>query len=324
MRLRLGISWIAAACAVAVLSVAPAASAASGSTAGAADSSPNITVTQNNQPYSWFCLPSFFALTHSVTSTPTQFVLTINAWVRPCNTVYPHAVIYAMPGNGVAWPQTLAEKESFIINRKGTTTVVFNKACDPVQFDVVTGATPPTIAPWGPWHGPPLFPFAYNETSQQYFPGPDCQPGGECDDYTPSQVAVNPATVNAGDQFTISGTGVPGDTVSATLDVNPLVDLGSSPVDQNGQFSILATIPAGTSPGDYDIVVASEDCPTSTTVTITVGGVLEANNVAVALPGGSGDSQTPLRSSVGAGALLIGLFALTRLTGRRVRSRSAR
>lgn len=325
MKWRLGLSLVVAACAVAVLAVGPAASAASGSTAGAADTSPNITVTQNNKPYSWFCLPSFFALTHSVTSTPTQFILTIKANVRPCNTVYPHAVIYSMPGPyGNAWPQTLAEKESFVINRAGTTTVVFNKGCDPAQFDVITGATPPKIAPWGPWHGPLLFPFAL-ETSQQYWPGPDCQPGGECDDYTPSQVAVNPATVNPGGTFTISGTGVPGDTVSATLDTNPTVALGSSLVDQFGQFTITATIPTGTQPGDYDIVVASQNCPTSTTVTVTVGGALvQAKNVAVGLPGGTGDSQTPLRASAGGLALLVGLFALTRLTGRRVRSRSAR
>jgi hypothetical protein len=312
---------IVAACAVAVLAVGPACTPAP----PVPPSSSNITVTQNNLPYSWFCLPSFFALRHSITSTPTQFVLTIKATVRPCNTVNAHAVIYAMPGPyGNAWPQTLAEKKSFIINRAGTTTVVFNKGCDPVQFDVVTGATPPTIAPWGPWHGPLLFPFTL-ETSQQYWPGPNCNPGGECDDYTPSQVAVSPASVNAGGQFTISGTGVPGDTVSATLDVNPVVALGSSPVDQNGQFSILATIPAGTPPGDYDIVVASENCPTSTTVTITVGGaLLQVENVGVDLPGGPSDTQTPLRFSAGIGALLIGLFALTRLTGRRVRSRSAK
>lgn len=325
MRLRLGLSMTVAACAAVVLAVGPAVSAAPAPATGAADSSPNITVTQVNKPYSWFCLPSFLALTHSVSSTPTQFILTIKANHRPCNTVYPHAVIYAMPGNGVAWPQTLVEKESFVINRAGTTTVVFNKRCDPVQFDVITGATPPVIAPWGPWHGPPLFPFAFLETSLQYWPGPDCNPGGECDDYTPSQVAVNPASVNPGGTVTISGTGVPGDTVTATLDANPDVALGSAVVDNNGQFSITATIPPGTPPDDYDIVVASEGCPTSTTVTITVGsGVLKASNVAVDLPGGSGGDKAPLRLTAGTAALLIGLFALTRLTGHRVRSRSAR
>lgn len=324
---RLGLGVAVVVCVATVLAVAPASSAAPaapGSPAGAADTSPNISVTQVNKPYSWFCLPSFFALTHEVTSTPTQFILTIKANHRPCNTVYPHAVIYAMPGNGVAWPQTLAEKESFVINRAGTTTVVFNKRCDPAQFDVITGATPQTVAPWAQWHGPPLFPLAFAQTSLQYFPGPNCQPGGECDDYTPAQVAVSPANVNPGGQVTISGTAVPGDTVTATLNTATPVVLGSSPVDQNGQFTITGTIPSGTPPGDYNIVVSSQDCPTATTVTVTVGNMVAARNVAVDLPGASGDGAQPLRISVAVMALLVGLFALTRLAGRRVRSRSAR
>lgn len=304
--------------------VAPAAGAAEASTTGAADSSPDITITQTTKPSGWFCLPSFFALYPKVTHTPTTFVLEVNAWIRPCNTVTAHAVIYLMPENGGAWPQTLDQKQTFTINKRGKTTITFAKHCVPAQFDVVTGATPPVIAPWGPWHGWPLFPFQFLTTSLQYFPGPDCIPGGECDDYTPTNVVANPAQVSPGDQVTISGTGVAGDTVTATLESSPSVNLGSATVDQFGQFSITGTVPGSVSPGVYDVKLTSQDCPTFSVISLTVGpqAQVQGATVAATLPPSSGDGD-PLTPRVGAGlfALLVGGFAITRLSGRRARLR---
>lgn len=97
-------------------------------------------------------------------------------------------------------------------------------------------------------------------------------PGGPCDDYTPTQVSVQPMTVMAGDSVTITGMAKPGDTVTATLQTAPPYVLGSDVADGSGQFSITGTIPPGTSPGNYTITVESQQCPTSATVTITVVG----------------------------------------------------
>lgn len=304
--------------------VAPAAGA---SPAGAADSSPDITITQTTQP-SFFCLPSFLALNHQVMQTPTTFVVKVNAWIRPCNTVTAHAVIYQMPGNGVAWPQVLQQSQSFTINQKGVTTITFTKACKPVQFDVVTGPTPDVIAPWGAWHGWLLFPLSLN-TSLQYFPGPDCVPGGECDDYTPTQVVATPSVVSPGSPVTVSGTGVPGDTVTATLKASPDVVLGSAVVDSFGQFSITGNVPGSVSWGFYDIVVSSEDCPTFSIVTLTVGPQVLSDNVAATSTGssgGGGSGSGPLNARTVAGlvALLVGGFALVRVSSRRARITPAR
>lgn len=305
--------------------VAPTAGAAGASPAGAADSSPDITITQTTKPSGWFCLPSFLALRPKVTNTPTSFVLEIKAVVRPCNTVTAHAVIYLMPANGGAWPQTLDQKQTFTINKRGTTTVTFAKHCQPAQFDVVTGATPPTIAPWGPWHGLPLFPFQFLTTSLQYFPGPDCIPGGECDDYTPSNVVADPSQVSPGDQVTISGNGVPGDTVTATLESSPALALGSSVVDSNGQFTIVGTVPASVTPGVYDVKLSSELCPTFSVISLIVGPQVQAANVAATLPPPTGDNG-PMSQRVAAGllALVAGGFAITRLSGRRARLHPSR
>lgn len=305
--------------------VAPGAGATTASAAGAADTSPDITVTQTTKPPGWFCLPSFLALRPHVTSTPTSFVLTIDAVVKPCNTVTAHAVIYLMPTNGGAWPQTLDQKQTFTISQRGTTTITFAKHCQPAQFDVVTGATPPTIAPWGPWHGLPLFPFQFLTTSLQYFPGPDCIPGGECDDYTPSNVVANPSQVSPGDQVTISGNGVPGDTVTATLESSPNVVLGSANVDINGQFTIVGTVPASVTPGIYNVKIASDLCPTFSVISLIVGPQVQAANVAATLPPSPGDNG-PMSPRVVAGllALVVGGFAITRLSGRRARLRPSR
>lgn len=305
--------------------VAPSVGAADAAVTGTADSSPDITITQTTVPSGWFCLPSALALRPTVTSTPTSFVLVIKAIARPCNTVTAHAVIYLMPSNGGAWPQTLDQKQTFTISKQGTTTITFAKHCKPAQFDVVTGATPPTIAPWGPWHGPPLFPFQFLTTSMQYFPGPDCIPGGECDDYTPSNIVANPSQVNPGGQVTISGNGVPGDTVTATLMSSGSPVLGSATVDSNGTFTITGTVPGSVSPGIYNVKLTSEQCPTVAVISLRVGLQVRAAKVAAALPPPSGDSG-PMSHRVAAGliALILGGFALTRLSGRRARLRVSR
>ena len=85
-----------------------------------------------------------------------------------CTPIEATAAIYGMPGNGEAWPQTLIETLDFTLQEAGVTLVTFTKTCDPVQFDVIVGDTPPVIAPLGEWHGPLLFPFDVNTSFQHW------------------------------------------------------------------------------------------------------------------------------------------------------------
>lgn len=99
-------------------------------------------------------------------------------------------------------------------------------------------------------------------------------PGGGCEDYVPTAVAVNPITVHELDPITISGSATPGDTVTATISGGPHtnVSLGTAVVDALGQFSISAIVPSGSTPGNYSVSVTSSSCPTAVVVTIVVAG----------------------------------------------------
>lgn len=153
----------------AVVMIAPAASA----TASPAES--HIHIVQTPSEVQGNCSPSTMGLSRVITNNATSFKLTIAAAAPPCAPIDAVAAIYAMPGNGTPWPQTLAERMPFRIDKAGVTEVTFDKTCDAVQFDVLTGATPKTIAPLGEWHGPLLFPLDL-ETSLQYFGSPGCNP----------------------------------------------------------------------------------------------------------------------------------------------------
>lgn len=121
------------------------------------------------------CSPGALGLTRSVHNDPESFALTVTAAAAPCAPIEAKAVVYAMPHGGGQWPQTLVEVVPFTIAEAGVMEITFEKGCDPVQFDVLTGETPAQIAPTGPWHGPLLFPLDI-ETSHQHFGSPECNP----------------------------------------------------------------------------------------------------------------------------------------------------
>ena len=175
--MRKSVAATALACGVALLltpalAIASDGDAASPTTATATPS--KISVVETPNPEQGECLPRFASLTNRVSSSATNFVLTVIASAPLCEPVEATAVIYSMPGNGVAWPQQLAEALKFTISQAGTTVITFSKDCLPVQFDVVTGATPQTISPTGEWTGPLLFPLN-TATSEQYWGSP-CPP----------------------------------------------------------------------------------------------------------------------------------------------------
>lgn len=127
-----------------------------------------ITITQHDSAIQEGCLPSAFVLTRQVHNTSEYFELVVRASAPPCDPVHASAVRYAMPGNGVTWPQTLVEKVDFTISKAGTTTIRFDKTCDPMQFDVITGDAPPVISPEGDHHGPLLFPLDTDTALQHW------------------------------------------------------------------------------------------------------------------------------------------------------------
>jgi LPXTG-motif cell wall-anchored protein len=146
------------------------------SPAGAAEGDASaITITQTPSGAGGPCVPPPLGLTYTTDNTAEVFTLRITAASPPCSPIEAKAVVYAMPGNGEQWPQTLSEVVPFTISEAGVTEVVFAKGCNPVQFDVLTGETPEQISPLGAWHGPLLFPFD-TATSLQWFGDPACNP----------------------------------------------------------------------------------------------------------------------------------------------------
>ena len=146
--------------------------------------SSNIKIVQTTDNVQGVCLPSLLSLSNKVSSSETEFVLTVIASAPLCEPVRATAAVYAMPSNGVAWPQTLVEAAPFTIFEAGTTVITFHKANACVQFDVITGYAPKTISPLGPWHGPLLFPFDLS-TAQQYWGCPPVE-------LAPAQVEIAP------------------------------------------------------------------------------------------------------------------------------------
>ena len=154
----------AALVATGLMSSAPAGAAVVGTTG-------HITVEQFDEEPDG-CLPGFLVLSRVVINTAAEFGLDITASEAPCDPINASAVIYAMPPE--TWPQTLSEKVDFTITKPGLTKVRFEKDCDDVQYDVVTGATPEVISPAEP-HGPMLFPLDL-DTALQYWGENYCNP----------------------------------------------------------------------------------------------------------------------------------------------------
>lgn len=139
-----------------------------------APSEPGVTVSHTPDEQQVGCLPALLAVSHAIEHTESTFTLRITTSAPLCDPVAASAAIYAMPGNGVAWPQDLIELADFTLDAAGLTEVTFSKTCRPTQFDVITGAAPQRISPWGDRHGPLLFPFDMDTAFQHW--GTGCAP----------------------------------------------------------------------------------------------------------------------------------------------------
>lgn len=247
---------------------------------GLPDGTGTISIEQGPIGPTGFCLPSVFALSYVRQDTPTAFILTITASPSLCEPVDAVAAIYAMPigssSNFDAWPQTLATRTPFTIAGPGTTTITFTKGCLPAQFDVIAGdKTPPKIDPWGgPFHGPLLFWWPYNiEATPQWFGGECGGTGPGCDDYTPTNLAVEPSSVAPGDTITVSGNGYPGTEVVISFQQPPGAPVPTGvtvTVPEDGKWSVEVTVPEDLEPGKWQVVAGVEDCEDAATADITV------------------------------------------------------
>ncbi len=277
------------------VSAAPAATSQSGE-------SSNIQIVQTPSGGGGICLPPALALRQSTRSDETTFRLVIRVTAPLCSRVDAVAAIYQMPGNGVAWPQNLLETAPFSLKAPGTTEVIFTKTCTPVQFDVITGATPPTISPTGAWHGPLLFPLDTSTSLQWWGCGPTTSTSttsttsssttttidDNCENYTPANVTVSPSSAGPGETLTVSGTGTPGTSVQVQLrppaDADGLSEEESAAgfvalsdpalVGPDGRWSTTVFVPTDASPGVWTLAANAVGCETvvTTTVTITEGG----------------------------------------------------
>lgn len=229
-----------------------------GGTAGAADTS-DITITQTAGIGAGPCIGQN-GLTYTVFSDSATFRLRVVAPSDPCQPIAATAAIYAMPGGGAAWPQTLKEAVPFTISEAGVTNITFAKTCTPVQFDVVTGATPQVITPLGgQMHGPLLFPADINTAFQD--PGAVCTTTTAPTTTVAGQTTVAPTTTGAVLDTTIVNTTTTVAVVRGTTDVRS----GGGTTGTNSPGSALAAT-GGSNSG-----------------TATVGGILLAAGVSLIL-----------------------------------------
>ena len=299
---KLSIAICAVLVALGALGVMPGASAAPGAAAQTEEAESSIQIVQTPSGGGGICLPPALAMRQSTRSDATTFRLTIRVTAPLCSRVNAIAVIYKMPGNGVAWPQTLLETAPFTLREPGVTEVIFTKTCTPVQFDVVTGATPPVISPTGAWHGPLLFPFDTSTSLQWFGCGPTTSTSttttststttttidDNCENYTPANVTVTPSTARAGDTLTVRGTGTPGTLVQVLL--RPPAQAGAATeqlsaaeaaagfvalsdpalVQPDGTWSTTLILPSDALPGTWIVAANAVGCETEVTTQVTI------------------------------------------------------
>ncbi len=94
----------------------------------------------------------------------------------------------------------------------------------------------------------------------------------QCDDYIPSDLAINVTSAAPGQTVIITGLAYPGDTVTIRIAQfsGPPIVLATAVADSNGFFSANITIPANYPEGTYNITVSSPNCSGVGVITIVV------------------------------------------------------
>lgn len=109
-------------------------------------------------------------------------------------------------------------------------------------------------------------------------------------DRSAAEVSLSAAEVAAGDQVTVSASGLqPGE--QAVVEINP--ELAQVEVDEEGSFQAEVTIPADLEPGVYDLTVAGEESGISGSAQLTVTEAADADSGTGAESGaGADEGQT--------------------------------
>ena len=212
------------------------------------------------------CLPGRTGMTYETATTSERFVLTVHSSAPRCEPIAATAVAYAMPTNGMAWPQRLIEARPVQIVDAGTVEIAFERTCAPTQFDVVTGATPERIAPWADWHGPLLFPLELATAFQD--DGRGCGAPGT------TVVPATPTTVTP----TTAPTTAP--TTSAPEEVTPTVDPSRDP---DVEVLAVTTVPPGANEDDAPVDPTSGIPSTPTVAGLALTGATTGILVAASL-----------------------------------------
>ncbi len=145
------------------------------------------------------CTDARSAMSLKKVTTPDSYSFVVTLATDRCNPLEAKAAAYAMPDNrGWPWPQTLVETDDVVLDEAGVYTITFTKDCDPIQFDLLTGATPERIDPLGPHHGDLLFPHqdlvTYNGSAYQYWPSRDDCVGPTSSTSTPGSTSSTPTS----------------------------------------------------------------------------------------------------------------------------------
>ena len=97
-------------------------------------------------------------------------------------------------------------------------------------------------------------------------------PGGPCDGYTPTSLALSSSSTTSGSTIQVTGNGAPGSTVviSVNDDSNAPTGVGGSgAVAPGGTFEINVTL-SGLAAGSYTVVATvNDDCTATAALTIT-------------------------------------------------------
>lgn len=241
----------------------------------------DVTVSRTvNADQSAPCVDPLFSLSNYVNSTADAFTLTVNVNAPLCSPLEAKAVIYAMPGDGVAWPQELVKTVPFTLSEAGTVTVTFSKGCGATQFDVITGHAPQTINT-GFDHGPLLFP-AQLQTAQQFW-------GAPCVDETTTTSTV-PAT-------------------TSTVPTSSTTTAATSTVPTPSTTAAEAKTTTTAASADVNISATSTVAEPTTTLAIAVAGQSVDNPMPATSLAFTG-SATNIIAALAIGLVLIGISAL--------------
>jgi hypothetical protein len=295
-----------------------------------------VSVTQIPSGETGPCVPARSAisqgsLTRQISNTPTDFAVNINLADPLCEPLEGAAVIYDMPGNGVAWPQSLNTVQRFTIQQPGTTAVRFTKGCQAAQFDIITGAAPATI---NPLTAPPLlFPGDISTALQSWGNSSLCGRGGPSTTtstttssttlVTTTTVAPETTTTTVPETTTTSTTTtttvpattttttttVPSTTTTTTTTTTTIPDDPRIPLN-NDTAPEDSDCPATGGPYWHFILAPSNGSASFTSITLNLNGTLvsfgldriirngiQSDNVFVAVPAGSTISDIRLDGS---------------------------